>query len=175
MGIKNILNFITIPGVIIHEYGHKLFCDLAKVRVKKVCYFRFGDPVGYVIHEQPKNFFQTLLIVFGPFIFGTFFAVICYLYSYFYKGEISEAIFIWLGFSAAYNSFPSDADAKVLWNETNRYIRNNILAIIGYPFSLFIWLQNKLSYIYFDVIYAVLIYLIVYQKLLNITMLSFFA
>lgn len=175
MGFRSILNAITIPGVVIHELGHKIFCDIAKVKVKRVCYFRFGNPAGFVVHEAPKNFFQSLLIVFGPFIFGTLFSILCYVYSYFYKGEIAEIIFIWIGFSAACNSFPSDADAKVLWQETNRHVKKNVFAIIGYPFALLIWLQNKLGYVYFDVIYAIGLYFFVYQKLLNITMLSFFA
>ncbi len=175
MVFRKILNALTIPGVVIHEYGHKLFCDLTNVKVRKVCYFRFGDTAGYVVHEQPKNFLQSLLIVLGPFIFGSIFAAVCYLYSFFYKGQVTEFIFIWLGFSAAYNSFPSDADAKVLWKETNRHVKQNLLALIGYPFTFFIWLQNRLAWVYVDVFYAILIYIFVYQKLLNITMLSFFA
>lgn len=161
MAFRSILNFLTIPGVIIHEYGHKFFCDLLGVEVKKVCYFRFGNPSGYVIHKVPKSFFQILLIVFGPFLIGTFFSILCYIYSFFYKGEWAEWIFIWIGFSSAYNSFPSDGDAKVLWRETNRHIRKNILAVIGYPFSLLIWLQNRLSVLYLDAVYAIAIYFLI--------------
>jgi hypothetical protein len=170
MGLRNFLQTITIPGVVIHEYGHKLFCDITKVRVRKVCYFRFGNPAGYVVHDKPERFFQSLLIVLGPFMFGTLFALLCYFYSFLYKGGTAEYVFIWLGFSAAYNCFPSDQDAKVLWSESSRHLRRNILALLGYPFSVLIWIENRLSYLYFDVIYGVVLYFACY-KILNITML----
>jgi len=165
MGFRKILSALTIPGVVIHEYGHKLFCDLLNVKVKKVCYFRFGNPAGYVIHEEPRTFLHSLLIVLGPFILGSVLAIICYFYSFLYKGEIVEYIFIWLGFSSAYNCFPSDQDAKVLWRESNRHLKRDLLALIGYPFSVLIWLENRLSYFYLDAIYGFALYLLVFLNL----------
>jgi len=170
MGFRRLLSALTIPGVIIHEYGHKLFCELVNVKVRKVCYFRFGNPAGYVVHEQPKTFIQSLLIVLGPFILGTVFALICYFYSFLYKGKVAEYIFIWLGFSSAYNCFPSDQDAKILWKESNRHLKRNLLALLGYPFSALIWLENRLNCLYFDVIYGVVLYMFVF---LNMTALYF--
>ncbi|MFH8080799.1 MAG: metalloprotease family protein [Candidatus Aenigmatarchaeota archaeon] len=161
MEFRKLLNIITFPGIIIHEFGHKIFCDLLKVRVEKVCYFRFGEPLGYVIHERPKSFHQSLFIVLGPFIVGSLFAIIFYLYSDFYEDIIWKLIFIWLGFSSAYNCFPSSSDAKILWKETNRHIKKDAFALLGYPFSLIIWLQNKMMWLYLDVIYAVAVYFFV--------------
>jgi len=40
---------LTFPGVIVHEMAHQLFCRLFRVAVLDVCYFRFGNPAGYVI------------------------------------------------------------------------------------------------------------------------------
>ncbi|MEM5878636.1 MAG: metalloprotease family protein [Candidatus Aenigmatarchaeota archaeon] len=159
--LRKILSLLTIPGVIVHEFGHKLFCDLTNTRVRKVCYFRFGDPAGYVVHDIPNEFYKILLIVLGPMIFGTIFALICYVYSFFYQSTIYQYIFIWLGFSAAYNCFPSDKDGKILFDETNKNLKKNILSVINYPFCLFIWLQNRLNFLYIDLIYAVMLYLFV--------------
>lgn len=160
--LREIITAISFPGVIFHEFGHKLFCDLFGVRVIKVCYFRFRNPPGYVLHEAPKNFIQSFLISVGPLISGTFFAVLFFLISQTYSSTLWEKyFFIWLGSSVALNSFPSKTDAKGLWRDTNRRIRNNILAIIGYPFALLIWISNALKVIWFDVFYVILLYYLV--------------
>lgn len=154
-----IISILTFPGVIFHELGHKLFCNWTGVRVHEVCYFRFGNPAGYVVHEQPHNFKQSFFISVGPFITGTFFALLFFAFSKMFPTEsFIEYFFIWIGGSIAMNSFPSSGDAKGLWNETNRHIKNNFLALIGYPFALIIWVANALSVIWFDLIYAVLLY-----------------
>ncbi len=154
-----LISILTFPGVIFHELGHKLFCDWTGVRVQEVCYFRFGNPAGYVAHEHPRNFKQSFLISVGPFVTGTIFALLFFLISKIFQTESwIGLLFIWIGGSIAMNSFPSSGDAKVLWKETNRHIKDNFLAVIGYPFALIIWMANALSIIWFDLIYAVLLY-----------------
>jgi len=161
--IRQIISAITFAGVIFHEFGHKLFCNLTGVKVIKVCYFRIGNPAGYVVHERAKNFIQSFLISLGPFISGTFFAVLFFEISKTFTLDLwQKYFFVWLGGSVAINSFPSSTDAKSLWRNTNRHIRNNILAIIGYPFVLLIWLANALTIVWFDVIYTILLYYMIH-------------
>jgi hypothetical protein len=70
---------LTFPGVIIHEMAHMLFCRLSKVAVLDVCYFRFGNPAGYVMHEEPPNFGSAFLISVGPFIVNSLLCIlICF-------------------------------------------------------------------------------------------------
>ena len=162
MQLRGIISAITFIGVVFHEYGHKLFCNLTGVKVIKVCYFRFGNPAGYVIHERPTNFVQSFLIAVGPFISGAFFTLLFYFISKsFTWQDWQKYLFLWLGISVAVNSFPSDKDADGLWKETNRHIFKNILAIIGYPFAFIIWLANSLHVIWFDLIYAGFLYYLV--------------
>jgi hypothetical protein len=157
----NLISAITFPGIVIHELGHKFFCDLMNVRVHKVCYFRFGNPIGYVIHDSPRNFNQSFFITFGPFILGTLFALLFYTYSQFYSNNlIIRLLFIWLGASVAIRCFPSPTDAKFLWKETNRHIRKNPFAIIGYPFVLLLWITNLINTIWIDIAYAAFLYLL---------------
>ncbi len=157
--LRALISAITFNGVVFHEYGHKLFCDITGVKVIKVCYFRLGNPSGYVIHERPKKFIQSFFIAVGPLLSGTFFALLFYFLSKSYTWhEWQKYLFLWLGGSVAINSFPSDQDAKSLWKDTNRHITRNFLAIIGYPFSIIIWIANSLHVIWFDLIYAVVLY-----------------
>ena len=74
-----ILSLITFPGVVMHEAGHKFFCDWAGVRVLEVCYFRFGNPAGFVVHESPRKFSQSFFISVGPLILGTLFSILLFL------------------------------------------------------------------------------------------------
>ena len=164
-----VISVVTFPGAIFHELGHKLFCDWTKVKVIDVCYFRWGNPSGYVIHEQPHNFNQSFFISVGPFITGTFLSLLFFIFSkLFHSGLFIEYLLIWVGGSIVMNSFPSDRDAENLWNETNRHVKNNFLALIGYPFALIIWVANILSILWFDLIYAVLIYSLVSPKLFDL-------
>lgn len=66
-----LISILTFPGVIAHEIGHRLFADWAKVPVYKVCYFRVGNPAGYVIHGPVNSLRASFLISVGPLIVNT--------------------------------------------------------------------------------------------------------
>lgn len=160
-----IISAITFPGVVVHELGHKKFAELTGVKVREICLFRFGNPAGYVIHEPTTNFKQSFFITAGPFIVGTLLSLLIFsLTNFFDDTSLLGKIIVWLGISVAMNSFPSSTDAKSLWKDTNNYIKNNKLALAGYPISLVIFISNILSFIWFDLIYAVLLYSLVSYK-----------
>lgn len=160
---------LSAPGVMIHEFSHVVFCLLMNVPIYKVCYFRLGNPAGYVEHQRPKGFIQAFFISVGPFILGSILSVIFFWFGIIsIKGLINQATTIpllpallsfWFGLSIALNCFPSDGDAKVLLSETNHHVlqRFNPLAIIVYPFILLIKLANYLRKFYFDWIYAIVL------------------
>src|SRR5262249_10889069 len=115
-----IIALATFPGVIIHEAAHMLFCKLGRVAVFDVCYFRFGNPAGYVVHEGPKNFGTAFLISVGPFIVNS---LVCILLCFpafvpvriFERPDPVSYFLLWLGLSIGMHAFPSFQDAKVLW------------------------------------------------------------
>ena len=47
-----IITWLTFPGVMVHEFAHKLFCRWTKTEVMEVCYFRFGNPVGLLLRVR---------------------------------------------------------------------------------------------------------------------------
>lgn len=54
-------------GIALHEFGHKIFCNLTGVRVIGVSLFDADvEADGLVIHEKPKTLTQSLLITIGP-------------------------------------------------------------------------------------------------------------
>ena len=165
-----LINLMTFPGVIFHELGHKWFCQWTGVAVYEVCYFslktnNFGG--GYVIHEKPTKFYQAFFITLGPFITGTIISLLVFvLYELTAlvhpRLVLLELILAWLGMSIAMQSFPSTVDANNLWEETDKRITKNPLAVIGYPFVLFIYIANLLSFLWFDLFYAcILVWLVI--------------
>ena len=156
MIFEAVISLLTFPGVVLHEFAHKFFCDLFGVRVRKVCYFRFGNPAGYVIHDRSDRFIHSFMIDVGPFIINTIMALFSYSVARYYAQSLLHwFVFAWFGVTFAYHSFPSKDDAKSLFKETNRHIKKlNLLAIIGYPAVGLIYLANSLNAIWFDLFYA---------------------
>lgn len=61
-----LIALITFPGVMVHELAHHFFCDLSRVPVFRICYYRVGNPAGYVIHGKTADLRANLLISVGP-------------------------------------------------------------------------------------------------------------
>jgi len=117
----------TLPGVIVHEMTHQLFCRFSRVAVFDVCYFRAGNPAGYVVHEHPPNPYQTLVIGVAPFLLNSVLgAVIAFPAAIpvlkFEAGSPLDYVLIWLGVSIAMHAFPSTGDAATMRQALSRSI-----------------------------------------------------
>lgn len=118
-----LISIITFPGVIVHELAHQIFCMLCKCEVFEVCYFRVGNPAGYVVHEAPKKLGHQFLISMGPFFLNTFLGAVISapaavpIIKFGSSTGIHNYLLIWLGVSIAMHSFPSTQDAKLIWEK----------------------------------------------------------
>lgn len=152
---------ITFPGVIIHEWAHKKYCDWTGVKVHKVKYFDPGkNPAGYVLHEQPTKYSQTFWISIGPFIINSLLAIlISYFTSQFVHEGLIYYLLFWCALSIGMHAFPSDHDASHIFNESKKSLKNggSILHYFAYPFYALVWLANKLRFIWFDLWYAIIL------------------
>ena len=123
--MRYILSWLTFPGIMLHEYGHAWACRQLGIRVVKVCYFRFGNPLGYVLHEQPESAVQHIIVASAPFFVSTVFAfaasmaatLLVYFQANGATGDFAPAALAWLGFSFALHAFPSSGDADALWKD----------------------------------------------------------
>jgi hypothetical protein len=144
-----LISLATFPGVIIHEWAHKKFCQLLRVPVFKVVYFRFGNPAGYVLHAEPRTFGQTFWISAGPLVINSLLAILL-------SAIASKSVFgsgfwfflIWTAFSLGMHSFPSNEDVRNI-TESRSFWR-----YLAFPFVGLILLANKLRFFWFDAIYA---------------------
>lgn len=154
------ISAITFPGVIVHEAAHMLFCRLSGVAVYDVCFFRFGNPAGYVLHEPIRKFSTALLVCLGPLLVNSLLCLlICFPafipYRLYDRSEPLAILLLWLGLSIGMHAFPSTGDAQALWQEAKQALQqHNFLALLAYPLVGLIYLANILSIVWFDAIYA---------------------
>ena len=152
---------LTFPGVIAHEWAHRFFCSRAGVPVYKTCYFRLGNPAGYVVHGPVDSYLKAFLIDVAPFIVNTALALIMFLVAISAPLGMTVYLLYWLGISIAMHSFPSARDADNLWRYTRVAWRRNPLILLAFPVVGLIRLANMLSVIWFDLLYAVALLLLV--------------
>jgi hypothetical protein len=155
-----LIAILTFPGVIIHEWAHKFFCDRANVKVYKTCYFRPGNPAGYVVHGPIRSYWQALLIDTAPFIINTLIAFFLFLVAGTVPPGIAKYLLYWLGISIAMHSFPSAGDAGNLWRHSKQALKKNPLVIFFLPVVGLVKLAQMLSIIWFHLLYAVALLLL---------------
>lgn len=159
-----LISLLTFPGVIVHELAHQIFCRLTNTAVLDVCYFRLGNPSGYVLHEKPKNAGINILIGVGPFflnsILGAIIALPAAISGFSFGSTLdTKKIFIcflaWLGISIAMHSFPSTGDAKSMWKAIKEPGTSILTRIVGTPIIGLIYLGAAGSVIWLDLVYGV--------------------
>jgi hypothetical protein len=123
--LRLVLSYVTFPGVIVHEFAHARACRWLGIPVIKVCYLRFGNPLGYVLHERPAYAIQHIMVAVAPFFVSTLIALAvsalaALLLASHVLVEYHDLIMpfsLWLGFSIALHAFPSSGDADALWDD----------------------------------------------------------
>ena len=154
-----LISIATFPGVIVHELAHVFFCMVTKTRVYKVCYFRFGNPAGYVIHATPPNVWKHILIGIGPLfvntLLGLLFGIAAALaHVNFDKLTTMSGIFLWLAVSIAMHSFPSTGDARSIWHSVWSKGSPVTAKLFGTPLVTLIFLGAIGSIFWLDAVYG---------------------
>ncbi len=151
---------VTFPGVIVHEAAHMLFCKLRHVAVLDMCFFRVGNPSGYIIHEEIGDFTTAFLVSVGPlFVNSILCIVICFPafmpVRVFHLDHPLSYFLLWLGVSIGMHAFPSTHDADNLLQHAKKAAKAfNPLAILSFPLVLFIVVANALSVVWADCLYG---------------------
>lgn len=169
-----VISVITFPGVIVHELAHRFFCRLCRVPVFEVCYFRFENPCGYVIHERSNNPWKNFLISIGPFIFNTIIGLIIIFPAAIEVIEfknftnILSLILIWLGVSILMHAFPSTGDASNLYETVIKNKKVMLpVKIIVMPIIGIIYIGAIGSVFWLDFFYAIGIGMLIPNLIVN--------
>jgi len=165
------ISIVTFPGVIVHEMAHQLFCRVSRVAVLDVCYFRVGNPAGYVIHETPRYASQHVLIGIGPFIVNSVLGALIAAPAaipviQFGAGNLLDFALIWLGVSIAMHAFPSTGDAKSIWSAIVKQPAFSFARIVGTPIVGVIYLGALGSFFWVDLVYGVALAMLVPRALI---------
>jgi len=159
-----LITIVTFPGVIVHELAHQIFCRICRVAVFDVCYFKLGNPAGYVVHEHPKNAYSQILIGIGPFFVNTIIGALIALPAAipilnfgvdFGPETLGNYFLIWAGVSIAMHSFPSTGDARSMWSTIKSKETNLLAKVIGTPIVLLIYLGAAGSIVWLDFFYGI--------------------
>jgi hypothetical protein len=168
-----LISAVTFPGVVLHEAAHMLFCRLRKVAVLDVCFFRFGNPAGYVIHAPIEDFTSAFWVAVGPLVVNSALCVGFCLPALiptriFGQESLLSYFWIWLGISVGMHAFPSTHDAQGLWAQAKRAVgQRRPLAFLSFPLVAVIVLGNLLSVVWFDAFYAFGIGFLLPERLLR--------
>jgi hypothetical protein len=155
-----LISLLTFPGVIVHEAAHMLFCRLRRVAIFDACFFRLGNPAGYVVHEVCPDFTSIFLISTGPFIVNSILCIFFCLpamipFSEFGQRRPLDYFLLWIGLSIGMHAFPSTGDANVLWRSAKSALhRRRPLAIVSFPLVVVIYVANLLRFFWIDYAYG---------------------
>lgn len=154
----HLYNLFTAPGVVLHELAHAVFCLFAGVKIHRVKLFGFGRLAGYVVHDEPRKFFQGFLISIGPLIINS--AVTAFLFALVRQPYLSwdNLLYGWLGFALGMHAIPSNIDASTLFHLANRRVWRNPFVLLGYPFILALYVLYFLKRWHIDIVYAALLF-----------------
>lgn len=156
-----IISILTFPGVVVHELGHLLCCRMLRIPVHKVCYFRLGNPAGYVVHDAAPNAIQQIAVGFGPFFLNTglglLLGLIAALARHRYGALLSWPMIIlpWLSVSIAMHAFPSTGDAGAIWRSLWSCDTSWPIRILGIPVVVVIYVGALASIFWLDLAYGV--------------------
>ena len=157
-----------MPGVVIHELSHHIFCIIFDTKVIKVCYYNFKDSSGYVRHERPKHLYQDVLIAIAPFFINTLLGGLVAYPTIINKvqtlGLLSinwrDILGILISISIGMQAIPSKSDALSMWNFIGESDMNFPLKVIARliiaPLILVVFLLNFLSsFLKIDLFYGI--------------------
>jgi hypothetical protein len=156
----------TFPGVIVHEMAHQLFCRILRLSVLDVCYFRVGNPAGYVLHEPARSPVGQIMISVGPFLVNTALGAVLSLpaaiqvLQFHAGGSLLDYFLLWLGVSIAMHAFPSTGDAAVMRCAVSSPYAPWWAKVVGYPLVGLIYLGAVGSMFWLDLAYGIAIALL---------------
>lgn len=156
-----LITIVTFPGVIVHEAAHMFFCKLRRVAVFDMCFFRIGNPAGYIVHEEITDFTTAFLVCVGPLFVNSLLCVLICFPAFmpirmFQIEQPLSYVLLWLGVSIGMHAFPSTQDAQNLFFYAKKAAASlNPLALLSFPLVLLIFVANVLSFFWADALYGI--------------------
>lgn len=160
--LLRLIALLTFPGIVLHEWSHKFFCDRLAIPVRKTCYFTLGNPSGYVIHSEVKNFNKMLLVTIAPFLTNTAFALAVFVLALQMPRRTGVYFGLcWLGVAIAMHSLPSVQDLHNLYLHAKQSWKHNALALLSLPALSLMKFCRFYNTVWSGLVYAILLLLLI--------------
>ncbi|MCK4883752.1 MAG: DUF3267 domain-containing protein [Candidatus Diapherotrites archaeon] len=160
MKLTSIIRLIAFPGIAVHETAHLLACTLTGTKITKTRLL-MSSGSGFIEHERPANIFFSALIAGFPLLLNTLIGFTLFGVFFTNNDPIIALISFWLGASCAIHAFPSSHDASNIWNRcVDDLKQGKILSALFFPIAIFFMITDKLRFIWFDIIFAILLFFI---------------
>ena len=148
---------LTFPGRIMRVVSYRMLCDITKVEVFEVDYFRCT-----MAHGAIPSLGTALLIAIAPLCVNTLLCAVLTLPAALPMAlgvnMPQELIFLfWLGISIGMHAFPDRAFSLYLIEKGSINDQRKVLNIFGRVLCELFGLANFLRRLWFDLIYAVLV------------------
>ncbi len=154
--IGDMFALFTFPGVIFHEFSHKLILDFLNVPVFGVKYYVPFTSTAFVISKTERSRVKSLLICFAPFIFGTFTCAILTIPSMIQwqlagnSASFPHIAVFYIGIAIGVNAFPSIEDYNIFtesyYNNKSKNIFSRLLwSALLIISSIVVFIGNSLS------------------------------
>lgn len=159
-----LIRFMTFPGLVVDTFVLKTFCKMFEIEIISVNYFDILGKNDGVEYNVPQNYAKIIGLTVIPFLSMTAIAMLIYTLAFqIGRGNILILIITWIGLSVATHSFPSTKMGGILWKSSvNEIKKRNLFAIIGFPIVILIYIIKILHIFWFDIIYAIILFLIIY-------------
>lgn len=161
--LRLLVSYLTFPGIVVHEFAHAWACRRLGIHVHRVCYLRFGDPLGYVLHDHPEYAVQHVMIATAPFFVSSVIALGVSLLASLLViwrpvpdfNDIAVAMAAWLAFSIALHAFPSSGDGNALWKNVGSPDVGFFAKLLLVPVVGLIRLSGAGTTIWLDALFAI--------------------
>ena len=138
-----VFRLATAPGIVLHEFAHRLTCLLVGVPVQSVVYFQLTGPPGYVRHTTPSRWLTTTVIALAPLAANLTIAAALVEYSIVghtgvgISAVAAGGLLWWVAIAAIIHSLPSTTDLKTVWTATTaRWYRLPLAVVVGPVYAL---------------------------------------
>jgi hypothetical protein len=169
-----LVNWVTFPGVIIHEWAHLRAARWRSLRVHDVNYFSFFGG-GYVDRQRAYNVHDQLAVTMAPLAVNTALAALGYaiaIFLFINAETITPPAFVppdveftaaligvayllgWLSFSVAAHALPSGADIRNAWRVARNWWSKSIVAFCSLPLLTLLYLVSWLKFFWIDAVYS---------------------
>lgn len=113
--LHQVVGWMTLPGIVAHEWGHVLACRLTATRVLRVCYVRTAPLGGFVQAELPSARWKCRAIAWAPLPACALLTVGLGLAAARLapapgRFDVLSGMLLWLAVSAAMHGLPSPGD-----------------------------------------------------------------